>query len=200
MDNVIIFWGVMSIVFGLAFCFAGFRIFNFLVSVSGVVLGAYVATLFGSVFIEEESQTFVLFAIIMLIGAVIGYFAIKVLFQFGVLGAGLIMGGFIAFLTVSRFEIDGVFAIAIIAAAGMGGALLVFLFQEQFITLLTAFTGAAYVTYGVGIFLSERNDVLRDALTNQDLQTDIAALLFVGWVVLGTVGAWYQFRNNPDIG
>ena len=183
--------GVVLMLVGLVACFAGYRFFRVVLTVYGFVLGA----LFASTLVHPTGTVALLVALGVggLLGAAIlwfGYF-VGVALAGGAFGAVAVHYGWLAL----KGNEPGVLVVAF--AAVVGAALAVTL-QRHFVILATAFIGAETAIAGLMSFLAKRGD---GRLGFDDVWVGHLGFpdpgrrwTFVGWVVLGIVGAFVQFR------
>jgi hypothetical protein len=182
---------LILLVGGLCSCFAGYRIFRWVLAFFGFVFGAlFVGAAMGS------DQTFWMIAAWLiggLIGAVIlfaAYFVGVALIGAGI-GAGLAM---VLWAAVGREP--GIWPVIILAVIGAIGALAV---QRHVIIVATAFAGAQTAIVGAAEFMGGRNLEAAgrqmvhvyplDPLPNTRLD-------LIAFVVLGLVGLAIQLRTT----
>lgn len=178
--------GLLGVVLGAAFCFAGFRYFLLLLPVWGLFVGFMVgagatATLLGEGFLGS------------VIGIVVGV-AVAIVFAllsyFYWWGAILVVAGSLGFwfahwvLGLLGITADGFVVTLIAIAAGVALAVVAFIVNapKYVAIILTAFAGAAWLVVGVALILGiVKTDGLADGA--------LAALYQQGWVwiVIGAV-------------
>ena len=183
--------GVVLMLVGLVACFAGYRFFRVVLTVYGFVLGA----LFASTLVHATDTVSLLVTLGVggLVGAAVlwfGYF-VGVALGGGAVGAAAVHFGWMAL----KGSPPGVLVVALGAVAGAAIAVTL---QRHFVILATAFVGAETAIAGLMSFLTRRGD---GRLGFDDVwvghlgfPTPGRSLTFVGWVALGIVGAFVQFR------
>src|SRR5512136_1593409 len=192
--------GMIALLFGLAVCFAGYRLFLILLPIWGFFFGfglgaQSIQALFGQAFLATITSWVVGF-IVAVVFAVLAYlfyvFAVALISfslgysaTVGVLTAiGLpLAGGFIAWL------------IAVVVGVVLALVVLRFNIQKIVIELATAFLGAGVI---VGVFLA----LFGGLPTSQLVQNPVAAALkaspfwMLVFIVLGIVAFVAQVRND----
>jgi hypothetical protein len=181
--------GIIGVVLGAAFCFAGFRWFMLLLPIWGLFTGFMVgagatATLLGEGFLAS--------ALAIVVGVVVAIvFALLSWFYWW--GAVIVIGGAIGFsithwlLVVIGFSADGLITTLIALAGGVALAIVAFLIRapKYVAIILTAFAGAAWLAAGVALFLGV---IKPDELQNGSL----VGIYTEGWIwiiIWGVVGA-----------
>jgi hypothetical protein len=185
--------GALLILVGLMACFAGYRLFRIVLTVYGFVLGA----LFASTLVHPTDIPALLVA--LGVGGVLGAAVLWFGYFVGVALAGGAFGAVAAqgvWSAVYGHE-PGVIITAF--AAVVGGALAA-TFQRHFVIVATAFVGAETAIAGLMSFLTRRGD---GRLGFDDVWVGHLGFpapgrrwTFLGWIVLGLVGAVVQFRTG----
>jgi hypothetical protein len=171
--------GLLGVVLGAAFCFAGFRYFLLLLPIWGLFVGFMVgagatATLLGEGFLAS--------ALAIVVGVVVAIvFALLSWFYWW--GAILVIAGSLGFwlahwiMSAIGFSSDGFVVTLIALAAGVGLAIVAFLANapKYVAIILTAAAGAAWLIVGAALVLGI---VKTDELANGAL----VALYKQGWV------------------
>jgi hypothetical protein len=185
--------GVVLMLVGLVACFAGYRFFRIVLTIYGFVLGA----LFASTFVQPTDTAALLVALAFggLLGAAVlwfGYF-VGVALAGGAFGAALVHSGWMAW----KGSEPGFLIVAF--AAVTGGAIAVTL-QKHFVILATAFVGAETAIAGLMSFLTRRGDGRPGFddlwVGHLGFPAPSRRWTFVGWIALGVVGAFIQFRTG----
>jgi hypothetical protein len=183
--------GVVLMLVGLAACFAGYRFFRAVLTVYGFVLGA----LFASTVVHTTDTISLLVTLGVggLLGAAVlwfGYF-VGVALAGGAFGAVAVHAGWVAWKGAEP-------GFLVVAFAAVAGAALAVTLQKHFVILATAFIGAETAIAGLMSFLSQRSD---GRLGFDDVWVGHLGFpapgrrwTFLGWVALGLVGAFVQFR------
>ena len=179
---------------GLVYCFLGYRLFRFVLGLTGFVLAATSAA-YAMDFVTEGHVVATLIA--AGIGGICGAMALYFVYRAGIFVMGLTGGVLVALHVVPGLELEkGAYvAGAYIAAAVLGGGLA--LSVERFaVTVATALIGAWLVT-GAGAQLFFEADfaaTIRDqSMASQDW------LIMVGvWIGISIVGALVQLMPGGE--
>jgi hypothetical protein len=189
--------GMIALLFGLALCFLGYRLFLVLLPiwafVFGFGLGAQtVQVIFGDAFLATVTSWMVGF-IVAVIFAVLAYL-------FYVLAVALIAGSLGYSVAVGLLTALGldfgliVWLIGLVAAVALALVVLRFNIQKLVIEIATAFLGAgAIVGTFVALFSGLRSTELIQLGTKWVLQNPLWLIVFI---VLGVLGTWAQMRND----
>jgi len=179
---------VILIVGGLCSCFAGYRIFRFVLAFFGFVFGAlFVSSAMGS------DQTLWMIGA-SLLGGVIGALVLYAAYFVGValIGAG-IGAGLAMVLWASVDREPGILPVIVLAVLGAVGALWV---QRHVIIVATAFAGAQTAIVGAAELMT------RDATSRRVFHVyPLDPLPYTRWdlvafVVLGAIGLVFQLRGK----
>lgn len=177
--------GLLGIVLGAAFCFAGFRWFLLLLPLWGLFAGFMAGSGATAVLLNEG---FLASAIGIIVGLVVGViFALLSWFYWW--GAVLVVAGTLGYfvthwlLVVIGFDADGWLTVLIAAVAGLVVAVVAFLANapKYVAIILTAFSGAAWIAAGIALFLGL---IKPDELPNGSL----VAIYQEGWLWIGIWG------------
>jgi hypothetical protein len=177
--------GGLGILLGAAFAFAGFRFFLLLLPVWGLFVGfmagaGAMATLLGEGFLAST--------IAIVVGVIVAIvFALLSWFYWW--GAVLVVAGSLGYivthwlLVVIGFSADGWITTLIALAAGVGLAIVAFFLNapKYVAILLTAFSGAAWLSAGIALFLGV---IKPDELPNGAL----AGIYTEGWLWIAIWG------------
>jgi hypothetical protein len=181
--------GLLGVVLGAAFCFAGFRWFLILLPLWGLFAGFMAGSGATAVLLNEG---FLASAIGIVVGLVVGViFALLSWFYWW--GAVLVVAGTLGYfvthwlLVVIGFDADGWLTILIAAIGGLVVAVVGFLANapKYVAIILTAFSGAAWIAAGIALFLGL---IKPDELPNGSL----VAIYQEGWpwiAIWGVVAA-----------
>lgn len=189
--------GIIGVVLGAAFCFAGFRWFMLLLPIWGLFVGFMVgagatATLLGEGFLAS--------AVAIVVGVVVAIvFALLSWFYWW--GAIIVIGGALGFwithwlLVVIGFSADGLVTTLIALVGGAALAVVAFLVNapKYVAILLTAFAGAAWLAAGVALFLGV---IKPDELQNGSLVGIYSEgwVWIIIWAVVGAAGIVAQLQ------
>jgi len=183
---------LILLVGGVCSCFAGYRIFRWVLAFFGFVFGAlFVGAAMGS------DQTLWMIAA-WLIGGLIGAVILFAAYFVGValIGAGIGAGAAIVLWAAVNRE-PGIWPVIILAVIGAIGALAV---QRHVIIVATAFAGAQTAVVGVAELIGGRNleSPLRQIVHVYPLDPlPNTRLDLIAFVVLGVVGLIIQLRTTP---
>ncbi len=189
--------GLLGIVLGAVFCFAGFRWFLVLLPLWGLFAGfmagaGATATLLGEGFLASVLG----FAVGIVVAIV---FALLSWFYWW--GAVIVIGGWFGYvladfiLTAVGFKADGWLTILISIVAGAAVALVAFLANapKYVAIILTAFAGAAWLTAGIAL--------IPGFIQSADLQNGPLVAIYregwpwiVLWAIVGAVGIGAQLQ------
>jgi len=147
--------GILGIVLGAAFCFAGFRWFLLLLPIWGLLAGFMVGAQATAVLLNEG---FLASVIGIIVGVVVAI-AFALLSYFFYWGAVLVVAGSLGYwvahwlLVVIGFSADGVVTTIIAVVAGLALAIVALLIRapKYVAIILTAFAGAAWLVVGIAL-------------------------------------------------
>ncbi len=185
--------GVLLILAGLLACLAGYRLFRFVLTVYGFVLGA----LFASTLVAPSDT----FAMLVALG-VGGVLGALIMFAGFIVGVALVGGGLGATLahacwTAWRGSEPGTIVVlfAVVAGATLATAL-----QRQIVIVATAFFGAQTAVAGTAAALTARaaGRPGQDGVWVGHLGIPAfgRSWQFLAWVLLGIVGTIVQVRSG----
>ena len=185
--------GVLLVAIGLLACFAGYRLFRAVLTIYGFLLGAF----FASTLVSPSDTIAVLVA--LGVGGLLGALALYAGFVAGVglLGAGLGAAvGYSAWLQWRGGE-PGLLVVLFFGAVGAGLAVT---FQRAIVIVATAFLGSQTAVAGVLALVvrySGKSSGIGDVWVGHPGSPAFGRQwTFLGWVVLGIVGAVVQFRGG----
>ena len=183
---------VVLVAGGVVTCFAGYRLFRFVLGVYGFILGALLASS-----MVGTTETWAIVAAAFAGGAVgalvlvLGYFV----------GVALVGAGVAAFLlnviwTPLRGEPQWVLVIVVAAI----GAFMAIWFQRQVIVAATAFGGAWTAMVGVSSLMAGKGARAASAATDVWVLYPSKAgppttWLIAAWLVMGLIGMYVQFHH-----
>jgi hypothetical protein len=192
--------GLLAILIGLAFVFAGFRLFLILLPIWGFFLGFFfgaemVSTIFGSGFLADITGWVVgfVFALIFAIGSYLWYWlAIAILG--GTVGYALGIG-LIGFLGISNNFINSLVGIIV---GVVFAAVAIWLRLPKYLAIaFTSIGGAFAAIAGLAILFGKLDTtVLAQTGTTIGAIKDLNWLWLAGAVVLTAIGIWYQTVSN----
>ena len=188
---------MIALLFGLAVCFAGYRLFLVLIPIwaffFGFGLGAQtVQVIFGDAFLATVTSWVVGF-IAALICAVLSY--LFYIFAVALVAGSLGYSAAVGLLTALGMDFGLiVWLIGLVAAVALAVVVLRFNIQKIVIELATAFLGAgAIIGTFVALFSGIRSTELIQLGTRWVLQNPLWLIVFI---VLGVLGLVAQIRND----
>jgi hypothetical protein len=187
---------LISIVFGLALCFSGYRLFQFMLGVFGFLLGAVAGFLIADYLVGGQTLWLVLGAIL---GGLVGAALFSFLYSVGVFLAGAWAGAWLANLAGVFIGFELPMWAVFVAAVALG--IIALILQRAAIIVITAFGGAwAMVSAGAALFIGQSVPILKLLRPTSDwLQENLSmATIWVVWLALGIVGAFVQFCTTDD--
>lgn len=135
---------VVVLVVGLVSCFAGWRIYQAFLVVTGAVLGLAAGAMIGNAAGNDNATVTVIVAVV---GAVIGAGLLPVLEPVVVFGSGALLGYWSGMGLASQMNSTLALIVAIAAALVVGGVFLAL--RKLFVVLGTAVLGAALINAAV---------------------------------------------------
>lgn len=195
-DTNILLPALLVIVLGLIACFLGFRLFKSAISLYGFIIGAGAGLSLANRFFPDNVLALVIAALVL---GLIGALLVRFLYWLGIFIVGAFAGAMLAGAVLQSMGRESL--LVVIAAAIIAGILALVL-QRLAIILITAFSGGWAVISGVVSLLTGRAITLTGAFTppgpGQWASLPIVAL--VAWLVLGLIGALYQFGTTDESG
>jgi hypothetical protein len=192
----------VSILIGAAQCFAGYRIFKFILGLMGFIIGGILAAGIGL----SLSQEPIIALLAGLVGGLIGGSLLIALYFVGVFLFGAMIGGM---LGVALFAAAGNIpepTVLIIVAVIMG--IVALIFQKWIITISTSFGGAGSVVTGIAYFTSDAPSPLGAYLSAENFDpahienilwyyTSQSKVVLLCWLILGIAGVMVQYKTAP---
>jgi len=175
-------------------CFFGYRLFKFVLGVTGFFLGGIVgASLAGA---QTSEALFLVLA--AFVGGVVGAALLVVLYFVGVFLLGAWLGGLVGVILVTAMALPPV-PLLLPVAAVLGGVLAL-VFQKFMIILSTALGGAGSVVLGIAYFTTDLINPANPEHFCRAKGSQFLALL-LGWLVLGLAGLLVQYyaARKPKI-
>jgi hypothetical protein len=188
---------MIALLFGLAVCFAGYRLFLVLLPIWGFVFGfglgaQTVQVIFGQAFLATVTSWVVGF-IVAAIFAVLSY--LFYIFAVALIAGSLGYAAAVGLLTALGLDFGLiVWLIGLVAGVALAVVVLRFNIQKIVIELATAFLGAgAIIGTFVALFSGLRSTELIQLGTKWVLQNPLWLIVFI---VLGVLGLVAQIRND----
>jgi hypothetical protein len=175
---------------GLLACFVGQRLFRVVLGIYGFVTGALIAA---TVVGPSAEGTPIL---MMLAGGAIGAVVLILAYFVGVALVGAALGAVVVHMIAAQLAKDPHPVVVIIGT--VIGAVAAMALQRYVIILATAFGGAWTALLGVISVAGTRAAQVTDGYVLYPLRGPIGhEWMWVGWIVLGGIGAAVQFSNRP---
>ena len=178
----------LSVIIGLIYCFLGYRIFKFILGLTGFLIGG---ALVGGVAyaISQQEVTGILMGVV---GGALGAALLVALYFVGVFLLGAVLGGGLGFLLAALAGGSPEPAILIILAI-IGGVVALFV-QKFMIIVTTAFSGAFNVVIGVAYFATGAVDLTNLERFIRYGGTRLYVTLLCG-LALGVAGVIVQYKS-----
>ena len=135
---------VLLVVGGVLLLVAGWRVYDYIVIIAGLLIGAAI----GASVVTTDSEIIILAA--MLIGGVIGAFISVFLYYLAVFLIGAYIGIALINAAAVAFELTPVSSLALLFGAIVGGVVLIGL-SFEFLVLLSSVVGAQMLSLGLGL-------------------------------------------------
>lgn len=181
----------LAMVVGALECFFGYRIFKFVLGLTGFLLGGVLVATISSTFSQEA--IFILLSGLM--GGVIGAALMVALYYAGVFLIGAILGSVLGTVLYAVAESNPDPAVLLITAVLAGIAALIF--QKFMIIVSTGFGGAWGVVIGIAYFITDAVNLSNpERMFNFEGKYLYAILLC--WLVLGIAGVIIQYRSASN--
>lgn len=187
---------VLNVIIGLCIlvgalqCFFGYRIFKFILGLTGFLLGGALSGVIGFSFSQEEA-----FALLAgLVGGFIGATLMVTLYYAGIFLIGGLFGGILGTVLYAVAESNPEPAVLLILAVLAGVSALIF--QKFMIIVSTGFGGAWGVVIGMVYFITDAVDLSNLDQTFRSGGSLLYAILLC-WLALGIVGVIVQYRSEP---
>ena len=186
--NVII---VSSISVGFVQCFFGYRIFRFILGLTGFLFGGSLAC----VVVYTISQEELIALLAGIIGGIIGAALMSALYFIGIFLIGAFLGGVIGtalFAVVkSSPDLSVLFILAVIAGV------ITLIFQKSMIIVSTGFGGAWSMVIGIAYFTTA-------AIAPANLERMFGSggiylyTIVLSWIALGMIGVFVQHKYREE--
>jgi len=178
-----------SVILGFVYCYVGYRVFRFLLALTGFLLaGAMAAALAGW---ATHGQVVVM-AVALVLGGMAGAMAMHMLYRGGVCLLGGLGAAAVAYNVLSAHAES--WAPWAVLGAAVAGGLLALWFEAPIMMLATAAIGASMVVHGAILLASLT--ALRGTLENPNHETVLVWGVLAGWLVLTFSGVLVQFHAS----
>ena len=179
---------LFSIVFGIADCFFGYRVFRVVLSILGFIVGASI----GLSLVGPSTQTTQF--VVALVGGLIGAIVINALYFLGIIIAGALLGALLVNLLLAALGVEPNVILLVIGAI-IGGAVALVL-NKFTIILSTAFSGAAAIIYGLTLFIPDLGGFDPLGALSRAERSEPSLILLIAWIILGIAGVGIQYRAS----
>ncbi|MSR33061.1 MAG: TMEM198/TM7SF3 family protein [Gemmataceae bacterium] len=185
--NVIIGLGILV---GAVQCFFGYRIFKFILALTGFIIGAVLAGAVGHEFSHQVPVTL----LAGFVGGFIGAVLLVALYFIGIFLFGAFLGGIVGLALFEAAQSNPEPAILIILALISGVVALVL--QKFMIIASTSFGGAWNVIMGIAYFTTGAIDPMHIEKFFQQRGGHLY-VMFLFWIALGIAGMIVQYNTAP---
>lgn len=180
----------LSVLVGALQCFFGYRIFKFILGLTGFLIGGVLAVAIGYSFSQEEA-----FALLAgLVGGFIGATLMVMLYYVGIFLIGALLGSFLGTVLYAVAENTPEPAVLLILAVIVG--VIALISQKFMIIVSTGFGGAWLVVTGIAFFTTEIIDLSNLDQIFRSAGSHLYAIILC-WLALGIVGVIVQYRSEP---
>lgn len=183
---------------GLVYCFLGYRLFKFVLALTGFVLAAASAAYIAD-FVTESNVAAT--AVVAVIGGICGALALHFVYRAGIFIFGLAGGVLIALHVVPGLNLEhGAYVAGAYVLAGLLGGGLALGAERFAVTVATALIGAWLAT-GAGAQLFFEAD-FGSTISDGDMASDQWLAMVGAWIGLAIIGALAQLmpksKSAPD--
>jgi hypothetical protein len=178
----------LTILVGVLQCFFGYRIFKFILGLTGFLLGGALSIVIG--YTISQVEAFVLLT--GLVGGFIGAALMVTLYYVGIFLIGAILGSVLGtvFYAVAEGNPDPAVLLILAVLAGI----IALIFQKFMIIVSTAFGGSWGVVIGIVYFITGTVNLSNPEQIFSSGGKYLYALLLC-WLVLGVAGVIIQYRS-----
>ena len=175
---------------GVLSCFFGYRLFKVVLAIFGFIVGGLAAS---SVFGESAATGMVIAAIV---GGLCGAMLLLAAYFVGVALVGAALGAVLVHVIAAQLAREPHPVVVIIGT--IAGAVAAMALQRYVIIAATAFGGAWTALVGAISMLGNRAAQVTDGWVLYPLRVPVGhEWMWVGWIVLGGIGAAVQLSNRP---
>lgn len=180
----------LSILLGALQCFLGYRIFKFILGLTGFLLGGALAGAIGYAISQEEAVAL----LAGIVGGFIGAALMVVLYFIGIFLIGALLGGVLGTVLFAVAGSNPEPAVLLILAVITGVVALIF--QKFMIIVSTGFGGAFSVVTGIAYFTTGAIDPTNFESMFRSGGSYLYAILLC-WLALGIVSVIVQYISAP---
>lgn len=176
---------IPSLLFGVAYCFFGYKIYRVLLAISGGLIGGLITAIVAGICFEALPAVFIGFFFGAALFGILSWFIYKVFLFIGAFVFGMTVG-LIGGLLITEFKAP-VVGIVIGIMLGIVCGVLVIVFERIYLIATTSFKGASTIGLVLALFIVK--DITRFPLWN------------IGFTLLFTVGGFlfqYFFKFGKD--
>jgi hypothetical protein len=177
---------VVGILFGIASCFFGYKIFKIILGLLGLIIGLIIGATIGGAAGHGEGAT----VIGALIGGFVGAALAVSLFYLGVFLIGAAFGGLVAGMLSGA---AGASSTTLILIGAFIGGVLAMVAQKAIIIISTAFSGSWNIVAGVAALTGATVSPFSILIGQRGAGS--LALVMIFWIILGAVGAVFQYKK-----
>lgn len=175
---------------GLIACFAGYRIFRFLIAVAGFVLGAVVLGGLAWTFFTDSSVVAWAAAVL---GGILGAVLLSVFYFLGIFALGAAFGALLGQILGPVLHLE---PIVVSILLGILCGFVALGAQRLLITISTAYVGSWLVVTGLAYFFAGLEPTRLLHRPPLEWSTPAQILTFVGWLGLGAAGVAVQYSSG----
>lgn len=170
-----------AIIFGILYCFAGYRLFRFFIALSGFVVGAAVGGAVAYAATRGDGGP------VMAAGLVAGMLGAALALALHYLGVFLVGAGAGALLAVGVMKVSGASAEPIaLVLVGVFSGLFAIALEKFMVIVLTSLAGSYAIVAGAIILVPQ-------AFANKPV------FFLAGWVVIAVLGMAVQYGTAPNV-
>ncbi len=170
---------------GLLYCFAGYRVFRFILALTGFLLAGSVASVLGGVLSEGH---LLVMAVCMALGGVCGAMALYWLYRVGVFFLGFLGGLAIGYQVLNTYPQP--WTPLAIAGCGLAAGLVALLVERPVMVLATSAIGASVVVAAAVLGLA--TTPVQERLASGEFESRAGWAVLGGWLVLTLLGTVVQ--------
>jgi hypothetical protein len=183
----------LSILVGAVQCFFGYRIFKFILGLTGFLVGGALAGAIGYAISHEEVAAL----LAGLVGGFVGAALMVALYFVGVFLIGAFLGGVLGAVLFAAAGSNPEPAVLLIL--GVIAGVVALIFQKFLIIVSTAFGGSWYIVTGIAYFTTGAINATNFERLFRSRGSHLYAILLC-WLALGIVGVIVQYKSVQSKG
>ena len=182
---------LLAVVIGAVYCFVGWRIFKFIISLTGFLVGGLGA---GSIAYAFSSGSWLAAIITGLVGAVAGALFMIPMYFVGIFFLGMWLGSMLGLAITAALALKSGFIV--IFPLALAGGICAIILQKLMVVLSTAVGGSALMTYGVFALFGFRFDPMQIIFQPQVIKYYgfKIYIAFAVWIVFALAGISAQLK------